>query len=114
MGSVTAPWVLAGYESLLIGFSGGVDSSLLTVAARRVLGKERTVAAVGTSPSLPSAQLEQARQIASRFDLNIYEINTDELDDPRYVANTPQRPSICGQHSATLLLLQERTVDQTG
>ena len=96
--------VLAGYESLLIGFSGGVDSSLLTVKARQVLGKERTVAAVGTSPSLPSAQLEQARQIASQFDLNIYEINTDELDDPRYVANTPQRCYYCKSELWTKLV----------
>ena len=96
--------VLAGYESLLIGFSGGVDSSLLTVVARKVLGKERTVAAVGTSPSLPSAQLEQARQIANQFDLNIYEINTDELDDPRYVANTTQRCYYCKSELWTKLV----------
>jgi len=96
--------VLSEYDSLLIGFSGGVDSSLLTVAARNVLGKERTVAAVGTSPSLPSVQLEQAREIAGLFDLNIHEINTDELDDPDYVANTTQRCYYCKRELWTKLI----------
>jgi uncharacterized protein len=96
--------VLTGYDSLLIGFSGGVDSALLTVVARKVLGKDRTVAAVGTSPSLPSAQLEQARQIASQFDLNIHEIRTDELDDPHYVANTTQRCYYCKRELWTKLV----------
>lgn len=96
--------VLADYDSLLIGFSGGVDSSLLTVVARKVLGKERTVAAVGTSPSLPTAQLEQARKIASLFDLNLHEFRTDELDDPHYVANTTQRCYYCKRELWTKLV----------
>ena len=96
--------VLAAYDSLLIGFSGGVDSSLLAVVARRVLGKERAVAAVGTSLSLPAAQLEQARQIADQFDLNLHEVNTDELDDPHYVANTTQRCYYCKRELWTKLV----------
>ena len=96
--------VLAGYDSLLIGFSGGVDSALLTVVARTVLGKERSVAAVGTSPSLPAAQLEQAREIAGLFDLNLHEIRTDELDDPHYVANTTLRCYYCKRELWTKLV----------
>lgn len=87
--------VLAGYESLLIGFSGGVDSSLLAVTARLVLGRARTVAAIGTSPSVPATQLEQARRIAGQFDLNLIEVGTNELDDPDYVANSTKRCYYC-------------------
>ena len=83
------------YESMLVGFSGGVDSALLSVVARRVLGKDRTVAAVGTSPSLPSTQLEQARQLAEQFDLNLVEVPTHELDDPNYAANSTTRCYYC-------------------
>ena len=83
--------IIAKYDSMLVGFSGGVDSALLSVVARRVLGKERTVAAVGTSPSLASTQLEQARQLADQFDLNLVEVPTHELDDPNYAANSTMR-----------------------
>jgi uncharacterized protein len=87
--------VIARHESILVGFSGGVDSALLSVVARGVLGKERSLAAVGTSPSLPSKQLEQARQIAAQFDLNLIEVATAELDDPQYAANSTQRCYYC-------------------
>lgn len=87
--------IIAKYDSMLVGFSGGVDSALLSVAARRVLGKERTVAAVGTSPSLASTQLEQARQLADQFDLNLVEVPTHELDDPNYAANSTMRCFYC-------------------
>ncbi len=80
---------------MLVGFSGGVDSSLLAVSARNVLGKSRAVAAIGKSPSLPASQLDQARRIAERFDLDLREIATDELDDPEYVANSTQRCYYC-------------------
>jgi uncharacterized protein len=80
---------------MLVGFSGGVDSALLSVAARRVLGRDKSVAAVGTSPSLPSTQLKQAHQLAAQFDLNLIEVDTNELDDPRYAQNTPERCYFC-------------------
>jgi uncharacterized protein len=104
MDTSTLERVIAGYESMLVGFSGGVDSALLSVVARRVLGKDGTVAAVGTSPSLPSTQLEQARQIATQFDLNLIEVGTNELDDPEYAANSTQRCYYCKRELWTRLV----------
>ena len=86
---------IAKYDSMLVGFSGGVDSALLAVVARQELGKDRSLAAVGTSPSLPTKQLEQARQLAEQFDLNLIEVATSELDDPNYAANSTQRCYYC-------------------
>lgn len=86
---------LAAFPALLVGYSGGVDSALLAVVARRVLGPDRSVAAIGKSPSYPRAQYEQALDIARRFDLLLVEIATDEMDDPDYVANAPSRCYFC-------------------
>ncbi|GBD31138.1 MAG: 7-cyano-7-deazaguanine synthase [Gemmatimonadales bacterium] len=87
--------VLGNYPSVLVGYSGGVDSALVAVVARRVLGRDRAVAAMGVSASLPRTQREQALAIARRFDLDLIEVTTDELRDPNYVANSPDRCYYC-------------------
>lgn len=87
--------LITGYPSLLVGYSGGVDSALLAVVARRVLGKERALAVMGLSASYPRVQRERARAIAATYDLELLEIRTDELDDPDYVANAPDRCYFC-------------------
>lgn len=86
---------LAAYDSLLIGFSGGVDSALLAVAARRVLGRDRMLAVLGVSPSLGAEQRAVAQRIAEQFDLAFREVETHELDDPNYRANAPSRCYFC-------------------
>ncbi len=86
---------VATYPSVLVGYSGGVDSALLAVVARKVLGRERMVAALGISASYPAVQHAQALDIARAFDLPLLEVPTDELDDPGYVANAPSRCYFC-------------------
>lgn len=87
--------LIATYPSILVGYSGGVDSALLAVVARRVLGKKRAVAALGISASYPRVQHERALAIAAEFDLELLEMVTDELSDPDYAANAPDRCYFC-------------------
>ncbi|MBI4420744.1 MAG: ATP-dependent sacrificial sulfur transferase LarE [Gemmatimonadetes bacterium] len=87
--------LIASYPSILVGYSGGVDSALLAVVARRVLGRDRAVAAIGLSPSFAEAQYRQAQAVARQFDLNLIEMPTDELADPGYAANPTNRCYFC-------------------
>ena len=86
---------LAGLGRVVLGYSGGVDSALLAVAARRALGPERMLAVIGRSASYPAAQRDAAVALASQFDVPLLELDTHELDDPHYIANTPDRCYFC-------------------
>ena len=90
---------LAGWLSsrapVAIGFSGGVDSAYLAVAARLALGRDRVLAIIGRSPSYPEAQWTAARGVARSFDVPVLELDTTELDDPRYAANPSNRCYFC-------------------
>jgi pyridinium-3,5-biscarboxylic acid mononucleotide sulfurtransferase len=83
------------FPSVLLGFSGGVDSALLAVVLRQELGRSRVVAAIGRSASLPAAQGQGAHELAARWDIPVFEIDTRELDDPRYLANPSNRCFYC-------------------
>src|SRR5262245_39651234 len=78
-----------------IGYSGGVDSAYLAVAARQLLGADRSLAIIGRSASYPEEQWTTARDVARRFDVQVLELDTAELDDPRYAANPTNRCYYC-------------------
>src|SRR5437773_955964 len=81
--------------SVLLGYSGGVDSACLAVVLRQELGRDRMLAVIGRSASYPAAQWETARGVAAQFDLPLLEIDTHELDDPDYRANPTNRWLSC-------------------
>jgi pyridinium-3,5-biscarboxylic acid mononucleotide sulfurtransferase len=81
--------------TVAIGYSGGVDSTYLALVARQELGPGRMLAVVGRSASYPDAQWATARDTAAAFDLPLLEIDTGELDDPRYAANPDNRCYFC-------------------
>jgi uncharacterized protein len=95
--------LIGAVPSMLVGYSGGVDSSVLAVVSRRVLGKERSLAALALSPSLSADQRDRARDLANRFDLHLVEVRTDEMDDPDYVANPTDRCYFCKRELWTKL-----------
>jgi len=89
-----APWFEA-QGRVLLGYSGGVDSALLAVVGSQVLGAERFLAVIGRSASLPEGQWRQARAVTDQFAIPALEIDTNELADPAYRANTPERCYFC-------------------
>ncbi|MBA3672813.1 MAG: ATP-dependent sacrificial sulfur transferase LarE [Gemmatimonadaceae bacterium] len=78
-----------------IGFSGGVDSAYLAVVARQALGETHTLAIIGRSASYPAEQWAAARAVAETFDVPVLEVDTDELNDPRYAENPTNRCYFC-------------------
>ena len=92
--AVLAAW-LRGRGRVAIGYSGGVDSAYLAVVARRTLGAENTLAIIGRSASYPAEQWATARRVAESFAIEVLELDTDELNDPRYAANPSNRCYFC-------------------
>jgi uncharacterized protein len=89
-----AAW-LVGHRSVVIGFSGGVDSSYLACVALETLGPNQVLAVIGRSPSYPAEQWEAARRVADQFGIPVCEIDTNELSDPNYAANPSNRCFYC-------------------
>lgn len=80
--------------SVIVAFSGGVDSSYLAHIATEVLG-ERALCVTGQSASLAGYQSAEAEELAERFGFHREVIQTAELLDPRYQANAPNRCYFC-------------------
>jgi uncharacterized protein len=81
--------------SVLVGFSGGVDSAYLACVALKTLGATRTLAVTGRSASVSDVQWSVAREVATQWDLPWLEVDTSELADPRYAANPTNRCYFC-------------------
>src|SRR5262249_57760220 len=93
---------LASLGSLVVAYSGGVDSSYLAYVAHRTLGA-RSVAITADSPSYPDRHRRMAIEIAERFQFQHQIIRTDELDSPEYRANPTNRCYYCKRELYTRL-----------
>jgi uncharacterized protein len=85
---------LASLPSIAVALSGGVDSSVLAHAAGRALGP-RALAVTAVSPSVPSEEIEIAREVARRAGVEHLLVETRELEDPRYARNDARRCYFC-------------------
>jgi uncharacterized protein len=80
--------------SVLVAYSGGVDSAFLAVRAHQRLGA-RSLAVTADSPSLADVQRQTALAVAARFGFAHRTIQTFEVDDPRYRQNAGDRCYHC-------------------
>lgn len=81
-------------ETVLVAYSGGVDSSYLALIATQEL-KEKAVCVLGVSASVSKIQREEAEKTAGKFGFNFQKIETDEMIDPNYQANPVNRCYFC-------------------
>jgi uncharacterized protein len=86
--------LLTSYGSCAVAYSGGVDSAVVAKAAQIALG-DSAVAVTGVSASLAAGELEQAAALAREIGIRHEVLDTDELANPAYTANAPDRCFHC-------------------
>lgn len=80
--------------SAVIAFSGGVDSTFLAAAAQRVLG-DKALAVTAVSASYAEGELDKAQTLADQIGIRLEVVYTNEMENPEYVKNNPDRCYHC-------------------
>lgn len=83
------------YRSVVVAFSGGVDSAVVLKAATEALGSDRVIAATAVSPSVAASDIADAQRVAGEIGVTHRLVETREFDNPSYVANPVNRCYFC-------------------
>jgi len=86
--------LLSSYGSCAVAYSGGVDSAVVAKAARLALG-DAAIAVTGVSASLAEGELDAAATLAQEIGIRHELLKTDELSNPAYAVNAPDRCFHC-------------------
>ena len=94
--------ILKELESVIVAFSGGVDSTFLARAAKDALD-DKALLVTADSETYPASELEEARRLARHLGMRHLVIETRELDNPEYARNAPNRCFFCKEELFTRL-----------
>ena len=86
--------IIAKMRSVLVAYSGGVDSSFLLKVAKDILGN-KVLAVIAKSPTYTKSELEEAVDFCNKYKIKYLIIETEELNNPRFAKNPKNRCFYC-------------------